>query len=120
MVEALSAAPDALQWDYQLLHQEPANSAQGLNEDIPRSVLAMFRGVSNDDLASQGPRMWNKYMTMFDQRERFAKGENPWIPLLSDGSKSDVTLDERLLTEADAAEYTHYLTENGGFEVPGY
>ena len=59
--------------------------------------------------------------TMFDQRQRFAKGENPWIPLLVDGSAPTVARDEQLLTAADAgAEYTHYPTENGGFEVPNY
>ena len=126
MPEALSAAPDALQWDYQLLHQEPANSAQGLNEGAishcfqpPISayfspmlayfdlnwpalvlfglILALFWHVlglfwpyfglccAQTSLAPFSPcsrvsqtttlcrtgRMWNKYMTMFDQRKRF-------------------------------------------------
>lgn len=116
LIDRVALVPDALQWDYQLLHQRPDDSKQGLDEDIHRSVKAIFRAMTNEDQQAVPPRMFNHYATMFDQRARFAAGENPWIP----DRGATIELDDRMLTAQDAAEYTHFLEANGGFGVPGF
>eukprot|EP00747_Dinoflagellata_sp_TGD_P171198 gnl/TRDRNA2_/TRDRNA2_204709_c0_seq1.p1 gnl/TRDRNA2_/TRDRNA2_204709_c0~~gnl/TRDRNA2_/TRDRNA2_204709_c0_seq1.p1 ORF type:complete len:217 (-),score=30.72 gnl/TRDRNA2_/TRDRNA2_204709_c0_seq1:152-802(-) len=122
MIDALRMAPDALQWDYQIQHNdEPKAVAAELDRNLRHTVMCLFQAC----YSMPAPRTWNKHISMFDQRKRFKEtsGQCSFFlkPPKPDGSPSEpVERDGRMVTEDDINRYVEGLERNGGFTVPNF
>jgi len=121
-IAGLKSMPDAGPFDYAIQHQEePKAVAAELDADVRYSFKCMFQACRE----MPAPRMFNQYITMFDQRKRFKETDGQCSffvkPPNADGSPRDaVEVDTRVTTEDDINRYVEGVERNGGFTVPNF
>ena len=126
-VDVYRAKADRHQWDYFVHHYDNTQaSCEELDADIPTTVTACFQG----SYSPPPPRMWNQYLSMFDQVQRFnartrTRGEaqvelNSWFPATMSAVKHLIHRDSRVVDAQDVACYAASIARNGGFEIPNF
>jgi pimeloyl-ACP methyl ester carboxylesterase len=103
------AEEDAGPYDYQVNYIENFDaSVASLEEDIPTTVKATFRGVR---AAVGEARTFTEHLSLFDQRKRMKEGKHPWFVNMPENG-SPISRDP-IISEFDLCRYTEGLQRNG-------